>query len=158
MKRITSTLLLLAVFFISACKKESTDEIHGGANVSFKVNGTFKQASGDIKVTAFHYLSEKSLQLVGNLDNNQGISFIIENYNGVGEYDVAGNNVIASYITDLNGGLNGSQLGSTGSIKITTATDKVVKGTFQFVVLDPNTNVLISTISEGKFETKLTSI
>ena len=157
MKKITSALLLLTVIFISACKKDKPEEVQG-ASVSFKVNGTLKQASGDTKVTAFYYSSEKTIQLLGNLDNNQGISFAIQNYNGVGDYDVASNDVLAAYVTNLDGGLSGSQIGSTGSIKVTTATDKVVKGTFQFVVLDPLTDVLVSTISEGKFEAKITSM
>lgn len=158
MKKLTSVLLLLTVIFVSACKKDKTDDAPISTNVSFKVNGTLKQASGEANVTAFYYSTEKTLQFIGDLENNQGISLYIQEYKGVGEYDVASDDVIASYVTNKNGGLSGSQLGSTGSIKITSSTDKLVKGTFQFVVRDPITDVLVSTITEGQFEAKLTSL
>lgn len=146
MKKLTSVLLLLIVVFGSACKK---DEKESQANVSFKVDGTLKQAIGDTKVTAMYFTSQKTLQFMGNLENNQAIGFVIQDYNGVGEYDVADFNVTATYVTDF---------GSTGIIKITTSTDKLVKGTFQFIVRDLVTNAIKFTITEGTFEAKVTAM
>jgi hypothetical protein len=146
MKKLTFALLLLIVVFGNACKKENNQS---QANVSFKVDGTLKQASGDTKVTAMYFTSQKTLQFMGNLENNLGIGFAIQDYKGVGDYDVADFNVTASYVTDF---------GSTGIIKITTSTDKVVKGTFQFIVRDPVTNAIKFTITEGTFEVKVTAM
>lgn len=153
MKKLKSALLMLTLLVVSlaGCKKE--EEVN--TSMSVKVNGTLKQAIGETKVFALIYTSEKMLQVSGDLGNNQAISLSIENYTGVGEYNVATNDVIATYVSDINGGINGSHLGSTGSIKITTATDQIIKGTFQFV--DEDSSPII-TASEGTFECKIKSM
>lgn len=144
-------MLTMILFAFSSCEKEdSEDQVNVG--MSLKVNGTLKQAAGETKVSAMFIKSEKSLQVMGNLGENEAVSLTIENFNGVGDYNVTNDNVVVVYTTNINGGVASTSLGTTGIIKITTSTDKVIKGTFQFTDDEASTPMVIS---EGKFEAKV---
>jgi hypothetical protein len=157
MKTLTSALLIIAVFFISSFKKDKNDDIIK-SNLSLNVNGTAKRATGNKSVFAMHYSSDKSLQIVGNFENNEAITISIENYNGTGKYKVANKEVLAAYVADLNGSMSGSRIAKTGTVSINAASDTALNGAFEFEVIDPATGLVTSVIAEGKFAAKLTSL
>ena len=162
MKRIKSVfwVLLIMVSCISACRKDNSRLIASSSSlISFKVDGVVKKASGATKAFAFAITESNKvrLQILGEVSATEDISFIIENFNGVGEYNLVPQSnteetTSALYQTGEDP-LKDYYISESGSIKITTSTTKLLKGTFQFVgKVSPNEAKLIT---EGTFEVAL---
>jgi len=134
-----------------ACTKGDVIMKPAAASLKFKFNGTAQTAS---LVVATYYKSQGTVQIVGQVGNQtQGLNLMINNIK-IGTFDVAGNDVIASYSTATD--LDHTYTGATGNVVVTTFTSSTIAGTFTFT--GTNGSNQTGTITEGTFSAKLTTI
>nr|WP_121272550.1 hypothetical protein [Pedobacter schmidteae] len=144
-------LFVIAAFTVSSCKKVPTVPGSSTAKISFKVGTVQKQASGAKNVTLAYYKSENTVQVLGMLSPTEGVSLMITNFNGVGEY--TGDNFAGVYMTGTEDPESHYLGFDEGSLKVTSFTDNVIKGEFKFT--GENLSGEQKIISEGTFEGKM---
>ena len=140
-------LAFICLIITSSCKKEI--DYHPEWDVSSmsgKVDGVLLQCSFTTAQT-YTVNGKTSLQILGNKEND-GFSFLIDDFKGNGIYSLASNN-IATYLSGVSG-LQDAYLGASGTIKIVSSTDKMIKGTFDFKGQNISNGVTKS-ITEGQF-------
>lgn len=155
-----SALLLLVVLVTGSCKKVVMSN-WTNASIKFKVDGAPREAKGDANVFAFYADEANILQIIGNVGGSadEQIALTLNEFHGVGEY-----NVETDFLGIYSLGEDSSFVGIEGKIKITEYTPgKSIKGEFQFkgeyliITTEPNNPAIYKTISEGKFEAKVSS-
>jgi hypothetical protein len=149
-------LALTCFIFTTSCKKEI--DYHPEWNLSSmsgKIDGVLLECT---LATAQTYVvgGKTTIQISGNKGLN-GFSLMIDDFKGVGTYNVADNNQ-GVYLTGV-AGLSDSFIGlKEGTIKITSYEDqKIITGTFEFKGENP-TNSATKNITEGKFTISLVPI
>ncbi|WP_423147161.1 DUF6252 family protein [Rubrolithibacter danxiaensis] len=138
----------LCLFVFSSCKKDK-ETSKAEAGMSVKIDGTLKASNAPAAATI--YQSENTIQIIGRFSSSEGISIMLNEVK-TGEFDVATDAALVAYMegTDPDQGF----LGETGTVKITSLTDEMVKGTFEFTAkraLGEDVRV----ITEGTFEAKV---
>lgn len=144
-------LFVIAAFTVSSCKKIPTIPGSSTAKVSFKVGTVQKQASGAKNVTLAYYKSENTVQVLGMLTPTEGVSLMIVDFNGIGEY--TGDSFSGVYMTGTENPEDHYLGFDDGSVKVTSFTDNVIKGEFKFT--GENISGGQKVISEGTFEGKV---
>lgn len=158
MKTIKSALLMLSLLALSfsSCKKDNdtekddADDVLRSAAMTFKIDGTAKTSTH-----LFAAREEGSIEIYGGINETETMALLIYDFNGTGDYAVDGDNVQIYYVNGTDP-LANSFLGQNGTIKITSVTDKEVKGTF--VSSLKNTNDVTKAVSDGKFEAKIIDV
>jgi hypothetical protein len=155
-----SVLLLLVVLVTGSCKKVVMSN-WTNASITFKVDGTPKEAKGEANVFAFYAKEPNILQIIGNIGGSEDeqIALTLNEFHGVGEYSVE-----TDFLGIYSLGEESSYVGTEGKIKITEYTEgKSIKGEFQFkgefliITPAPNNPATDKVISEGKFEAKVSA-
>jgi len=147
MKKFLPVLLLLVTCAIAlnSCKKSSTTPTNA-ISISLKINGTAKSTSTPV---TDYIVSEHTLQIMGAF-GTEGLSIMIQNVK-VGTFDAAKDEAIMTYSTKPD--YQYTYIGTTGTVTVTSLTDTMVTGTFQFSGTDANGHM--GTVTEGKFNCKL---
>jgi hypothetical protein len=147
MKKFLPALLLLIICAVAlnSCKKNSTTPSNA-ISISLKINGTAKSTSTPV---TDYIVSQQTLQIMGAF-GTEGLSIMIQNVK-VGTFDAAKDEAIMTYSTKPD--FQYTYIASTGKVTITSLTDTMVAGTFQFSGTDTNGHV--GTVTEGKFNCKL---
>lgn len=140
---------MLTVF--SSCKKDPKIET-SNSQISLKVNGVLKKATGAESVTASYYKSENTIQVLGRITATEGVELMIYGFHGVGEY-TKNDGFYGTYTSDVNLPLDKTYINTDGVIKVTSYTDNLIKGEFKFTGESFANEV--KTVTEGTFEGKL---
>jgi len=138
-------LLFICAVALNSCKKSSTTPSNA-ISISLKINGAAKSTSTPV---TDYIVSEQTLQIMGAF-GTEGLSIMVMGPK-VGTFDAAKDEAIMSYSTKAD--FQYTYIASTGTVTITSLTDTMVTGTFQFSGTDPNGHV--GTVTEGKFNCKL---
>lgn len=158
-------LLVMTVIMVSitSCNKDDDGGSGGDAasgTITAKVNGS---QFTSLEVTTFANLTtgggQTTLILQGNT-SSQGISFVVNGYNGVGSYEISDDNVfiVATYIEPNISDPQNSQTwsapfqdsGIVGELSISEETDTNIQGTFSFTAKNSNDGST-KNITEGSF-------
>jgi|GEM_PF-4475657 len=148
MKSIRSILLIFIVFAFacSSCNKSDTNPLI--IDISLKLNGALKSSGSPVAV---YYQSSKTLQVSGIFNAIESVSFTVNSVS-VGSFDIAADNLTVTYSPDAN--YLDTFFASSGNITITSFTNNLVSGTFNFI--GPNAENVIGTITSGKFQSTVT--
>lgn len=164
MKTLNKTILvLMAVVAVSltSCKKD--DDGGGGGSaasgtVSAKVNGS---NFNSMEMASFATLSSGTLILQGSNAAGEGISIVMNNYDGVGTYEFTDSNVfvVGTYIeVDVNNPMNAQtwtapyqDSGIVGELKISEKTDTKIMGTFNFTAKNSGGDGSLRNVTDGSF-------
>lgn len=165
MKNFKSLLLLLIItsFGFNACQKDIVfveGSGPGGTKPTTPSNSSVMTAKVDGKIYNFKNVGAQQTDLLGTLaiagsTDTENISIVIADYQGAKSYDIETNSVLVFYIR--NSGLDQDKdyfIATKGNITITSVTDKLVTGTFNF----EGGNMDMSdykVITEGKFTSPL---
>lgn len=137
-----------AVIAISSCKKSSTSP-NTAVEISFKVNDTAKNA--DLIVTDLDK-STNTLQVSGTVGLTGAISLSIKNPK-VGTFDVATDGLALIYSTQAD--VKDTFTAISGTVVITSLTNSLVTGTFQFNAVSGQETT--AAITNGVFRANLVS-
>jgi hypothetical protein len=135
--------LSVCALAIGSCKKDDNKPEEAG--LSAKVDGSAK--SNISPVGALVYESDKTIQIVGQFSQTEGITLVVTDLTA-GDYDVATDKAIAVYTNGEN-----TYFGTEGSVKITSVTGENVTGTFTFT--GETQNGARKVVTEGKFTAKV---
>jgi hypothetical protein len=161
MKTLTFHLLLIVAITMVACKKEKlTKETQEGANTfSCKINGKvfmpkqelFGPAPLYAQVDTFNGKETMSISASNPNTFIQNMHFVIENFKGIGVYDIATSNgiYVDSYLKVSSPNL---QKAESGFIRITKYQDKILSGTFEFNLKNGSQNIAVIA---GRFDITL---
>lgn len=158
-KLLLNTGIIVAIFCLSACGGNTTDEPNG--NMKAKVNGTIFESKDYLDATINDYTGKQILTISGFDDADNKITLLITDYTGVGEYFCEGeenpnqgiyipSNGSSGYTTLLAPGTAQS-----GTIKINNVDGESIKGTFNLQVFSQENPSLSLNITEGEFEGKI---
>ena len=145
----------LCLLFITSCNKKI--DYHPEWDVSTmsgKIDGVLLQCTS-ASAQSFVLGAKTTLQIIGN-KGNSGFSIMIDDFKGVGTYNVSDQN-LATYLLGTAGLQDAYISSSTGSVKITSYTENLIKGVFEF----KGQNILNSdtkNITEGQFTINLTPV
>lgn len=160
LKTIGKMMLLSAVFAFASCDKDddnnnnSTIPAAGDYFLKAKVNGQDYSNSAYFAPTAA--ITNGVLTVQSSTDTGNSVQIRIENYNGVGTYDVGGD-VTAGYVnyTTLNPFKAYTSVRGTGNVVITEVTEAHIKGNFAAYSPENQENATQAvTITEGDFKVK----
>jgi hypothetical protein len=166
MKKFRSLLLLITVlsFGLHSCQKDIVfvdGSGPGSGKVPNKAGSSAMSAKVDGKLTNFKTVAAQQVDALGVMaiagsSDTENISITIADYSGAKAYDIEKNSVLVFYIK--NSGLDPDKdyyIGTVGNVTITSVTDKLISGTFNFSGgnLDSSNNKVIT---EGKFTCALT--
>jgi hypothetical protein len=155
--RLSFILALLLICF-SACQKpivfvEGSGPGGGpktnGSSMSAKVDGVLVECEFATSQSWIDNLGKKNIQLNG-LKNPQGFIITWQDFKGVGNYDALD---LVDYVAGITDPLTQAYFAESGTVKVTTYTNKVIIGTFEFIAI--NSNGQKKTITEGKFTINL---
>jgi hypothetical protein len=141
-------ILLLLLCALGSCKKEKDTREE---RISFKVNGTLKQSTGDGFVNAQYFDDLKSMQISGNIDGAEGISIAIGNFRGPGEY--SGNDYLATYVAASGNTAANAYLNTNGSVMVTSYSNNYI--TIEFRFEGKNQSGAGVMITEGSIQAKV---
>ncbi len=163
------TLSLLALFLIVglfSCQKPiifvegsgpgggnvpGTTPGNGTVYMKGKVNGVMVECTSVTAAVMPITSTETTIQIMG-FKGNQGFNIMLNNYKGVGTYDLFVD--VGTYIGNIMDP-NTAYFSEQGTVKITEATDKYVKGTFEFKGINGDGET--TTITEGQFMSTVVS-
>ena len=165
--------LLSLVFGLSTTSCSSDDDGGGDGNaangtVTAKIDGTNFQSneilSAANKVTAG---PTTTLTLQGTDNSGKGFNFVINGFDGEGNYEIGGSNlvfVVANYVEGNPTNPIDTQTWTApyddttvrGTISFSTVTDDNVQGTFEFTSKNPNDGS-VKTITDGSFNLDVTT-
>ncbi|WP_207429067.1 hypothetical protein [Pedobacter sp. SYSU D00535] len=153
MKKITSALLLMGLFGITAvsCKKDNVEKVDSEEDIrstkmTYKIDGAAKTSTH-----LFAVKDEGDIAIYGSIDDDETMVIAIEDFHGTGDYEVENDHVTIGYI---NGNTPTNSFWATeGVIKVTASTNNEVKGTFSGRLT--NAGETVKEITEGKFEAKI---
>lgn len=147
-------LVLSSCFIISSCEKPINHPKVSESTMSGKIDGVLLECTF-ASAQLIDVGSKTNLQIIGH-KGNDGFSLMIDDFKGVGTYNLASNN-IAIYLLGISG-LQDSYMSTTGNIIVTNySADKIIEGTFQF----KGQNIVTGTdknITEGKFSISLVPV
>lgn len=148
--------LLFFILLICACAKETTYitapiPVATSSSFSAKVDGNLVECP-IANVSIYDLGSKKTMQISGS-KGFEAFQMTVDDYKGVGTYDLTTIN-IGVYLGDSKNAANTSYMSTSGNVKITSVTDKVMTGTFEFKGHNYTTNKDI-TISAGVFSISL---
>jgi len=163
--KISKSALLILTFFIlslSSCQKfaydndDETDNDTSSAGMTFKLDGTSKKANYGAGAIAqqITFAGINSVQIIGQVSEVEGVTIMISEFKGVGDY--VDDDLIFVYLKNNDPNQNDRNAYSDkggGKVKITSITDKLIKGSFQFTGYNSFDQAIV--VSEGKFEAKL---
>ncbi len=158
MKKIKSTVLLFSLLVVSlgACKKDDNEDVREevfSSDLTFKLDGAAKKSTLVVCVKDEEVQGEESLGLVASIGNSESLTIAFDDIPTVGNYNVANNeNVVVAYQNGSNPATD-IYVSETGTVKITSISDKEIKGTFE--ISAQNSAEATKTISEGKFSAKI---
>ncbi|SER54902.1 DUF6252 family protein [Pedobacter rhizosphaerae] len=145
----------LCLLFTTSCNKKI--DYHPEWDVSImsgKVDGVLLQCSSASAQT-FVVGAKKTLQIIGN-KGSSGFSIMIDDFKGAGTYNLSDQN-LATYLLGTSGLQDAYLSSSSGSVKITSYTEKQIKGVFEFKgqnIVSLNTK----NITEGQFTINLVPV
>jgi hypothetical protein len=146
MNRLFGALFLLATVF-SACKKDNnTDSTY----FRFKVNGASFEATG-LLAYAVDFTDEFTLYDVKDQSGKETCYINILATTTPGTYNLGGGDYSGYYINDADVAFSTNWGASEGTVTIEEIDASHVKGTFQFMAFDADTETIKKTITEGEF-------
>lgn len=168
-KSITKILLAFMITILVGCSKNDDGGDEGTAadgTVVAKVDGddfqSFKEGTTAAKVTRN---AGTTLTILGTDASGFAINLIINGYEGVGTYDIGGDNLVyvtATYVeVDINNPMNSKTYGApygegelAGEIRISAEEDGTVKGTFFFEASDDQKSDFRN-VTDGSFSVQI---
>ncbi len=149
MKYIKLLLLVLipGILAFSSCSKKSAPQPTVTASMSFKLNGTSKNAA---TVFATYYSTVDALQVIGQVTDSEGIELQIDSIK-VGTFNATAQGIIMGYSPDA--AFQDIFFATSGSVTISTYNNTTVAGTFSFTGV--NSLNVAATISAGTFSAQI---
>ncbi len=124
----------------------------GGAKLSFKINGT-TYSSWSQTTSSLVNMGGLKLLSINGVGTNSTFTLNIGDFSTAKDYTVGGTTAIMFVPNTQNAAM---LVGSSGVIKVTSATGSSVKGTFSGVLEDENGNT--KNITDGTFEVSYTTV
>lgn len=145
---------LLLLIFSCATKTEHLTVSGDTAHPSLKAKVNGKLVNCEMTSAALYNESPKVMMIIGN-KGTEIFSLDINDFKGIGTYNLSDGSASASYTVNLQGNLS-TYTSTQGTIKITTSTDKKIVGTFEFKGVNAD-DQSERTISEGSFSLNVTT-
>ena len=165
-RQITRIMLFTLAIALNSCSSDSDGgNVNAGeGTISAKVEGNTVTS---IPLATFAYLTDTGLQITGTDSGAKNLAITILAFDGVGKYDMGGNNfrAIGTYTeVDLNNPQNLNNLWMApfnenmldGVVDVTEVTATHVKGTFNFK--GQNEAGTVKNITNGSFNIKTTEM
>jgi len=149
-------LALTCLIFTSSCKKEINYHPEWNtSSMSAKIDGILLECT--LATAQFYNVGAQTTAQISGLKGTSGFTLMINDFKGVGTYNVADNN-IATYLSGNTGPSESYMANSIGTIKITSYTDQnIITGTFEFKGENPS-NSTTKNITEGQFSISLVPV
>ncbi|MXV51524.1 hypothetical protein GS399_11130 [Pedobacter sp. HMF7647] len=157
---------LLALFIactlsLASCKKSDDDKPADSPYLSVKIDGQKKNSTGPVVAGVMKVAGVTALTIQGQFSTNEGVALMLTD-SKVGEYKVLtedqpsfeGNAATGVYLADI--AKSQSYDSVSGTVKITSSTDKLISGTFEFTA--KNEAGATKTFSEGSFQATVTTV
>jgi hypothetical protein len=153
-------MLLVFIFFLLSCKEDDLPKPtqNGSGTFACKVDGeVYIPSIQDFKRSAKNAILDNNTIVISGLKENsnskEAIVLNIRNFKGEAAYNLSEKDVDHFALYYLNGQYYYTNADYTGKVTIThfDETKKIVSGTFDFKVLDTQTNEVVN-ISEGRFD------
>ncbi|MFC6860304.1 DUF6252 family protein [Zunongwangia atlantica] len=169
LKSVTKLMLIFSIIFLVACSKDDDGGDGGTAadgTVVAKVDGddfqSFKEGTTAAKATGN---AGTTLTILGTDASGFAINLIINGYEGVGTYDIGGENLVyvtATYVeVDINNPMNSKTFGApygegelAGEISVSEDENGHLKGTFYFEASDDQKSAFRN-VTDGSFNVQI---
>jgi Family of unknown function (DUF6252) len=136
----------LILFTISCAKTTEHINILPDSFMKVKIDGVWFESEMPTAVI-MEVSSKKTMQIIGGKGKYEVLSFMLDNYIGVGTYNLSNENITT--FADTRKPLE-SYFATKGKLIITSATEKAITGTFEFEATNYNDNST-KTFKEGSF-------
>lgn len=152
-----TSLFCLLLFTISCAKNteylEAPGNIGGTATFKAKVGGQTIELTKATKAI-YNVLDKKTIEITAYNDGGKMMGFVIDDFKGAGTYQITETMLTSmSYIGDLQD-FDTYYTSTSGKITITTYTDKLIAGNFEFVGNNGTKDV---SITNGEFSVDLST-